>query len=97
MALANQLRGVRRVLNDTVAIDDIERSVGIRQGLAVGHPQFIRSEAVQGKVFLCQVNGGLGQVDARDVRAAGRETDQVGANTAAHFKEPLPFVGREVD
>ena len=88
--LANQLRGVGGVLHDAVAVDDVERRVGVRQRLAVGDAQFLGRHAVQLEILARKIDRRLRQVDAGDTSAALGEPHQVGADAAADFEQPLP-------
>ena len=57
--------GIGGVLNDPVAVNDIEGRVAIRQLLAVGDAELVGTEIVEREVFARKIDRGLRQIDAR--------------------------------
>ena len=76
MHLANRAHRVRRVMQNAVGVNHVERFRSKRQPLAIGnHERTIG--AVQGEPVACDLNGARREIDARAIRPTTRELQQV--------------------
>lgn len=86
----------RRVLENAVAVNDVERGVLERERFSVSELQFHRDPGVA-RVLPGELESGLGKVDTGHEGAAPREADEVGSDPAAHLEERPSPIAFEID
>ena len=95
-ALLGHEAGLGGVLENAVAIDDVERGVLEGEGLAVRELQ-VHLDSRVAPVLSRELERSLGKVDAGHDGAAPRETNEVGSDPAADLEEFFPGIPLEID
>jgi hypothetical protein len=83
---------VRRVMKDPERINDIERVVGKREVLCIGHKESARN-SIEGKASLCQLDTAGREVYTCDPGSATGELQKIRTEPAADLKK---FLSREL-
>ena len=86
--LADEARGIGRVVQHAVAVDEIEARIGKWKRLCIVVDE-AAGQTAQPEVFLGEAQMAAGQVDVRDPRAVSCELREVGADSAADFEDVL--------
>ena len=96
MTLGDKAVRIGSVLRDAMGVDEVERSIGKRQMLAVRHSQIGR-EPLLGEVRLRKRDGRRSEIDAGHLGASLREARQIDAGAAADFEHRPASIAVEVD
>src|SRR5436190_22322132 len=88
MDLADGARGVRRVMQHAVRIDNVKRLVGKRQLFAVRECK-VGMLAVNRKMLSRNLDRARRQIHSGHLRAAARKLEQVSSHAATDFEQAL--------